>query len=60
MFTGVATTLQQVMTEVNGAESEEERIMASTKKCIKIHKASWPLDFIGGKYDYAGEGQQQL
>jgi hypothetical protein len=30
------------------------------KNCIKTHEAKWPLDFIGGKYERAGEGQQQL
>jgi hypothetical protein len=29
MFTVVATIFQQIMTELNGAESEEDRIMAS-------------------------------
>jgi hypothetical protein len=31
MFTGVATIFQQIMIELNGAESEEDRIMAITK-----------------------------
>jgi hypothetical protein len=28
MFTVVATTFQQIMTELNGAESEKDRIIA--------------------------------
>jgi hypothetical protein len=48
------------MTELNTAEREEDRIMAITKNCSKTHEAKWPLGFIGGKYDYAGESQQQL
>jgi hypothetical protein len=30
------------------------------KNCIQTHEAKWPLEFIGGKYDCAGEAQQQL
>jgi hypothetical protein len=32
MFTAVATILQQIMTELNRAEPEEDRIMAIRKK----------------------------
>jgi hypothetical protein len=60
MFKVVATVFQQVMTELNGAGSEEDKIMAITKNCIKIHEAKWPLEFIGGKHDCIGEGQQHL
>jgi hypothetical protein len=31
MFTAVATIFQQIMTQLNGAEPEEDRIMAITK-----------------------------
>jgi hypothetical protein len=27
---------------------------------IKTHEAKWPLEFINGKYDCAGDSQQQL
>jgi hypothetical protein len=30
------------------------------KNCIKLHEAKWQLEFMGGKYDCAGEDQQQL
>jgi hypothetical protein len=46
------------MTELNEAESEEDRIMA--ENCLKTHEAKWPAEFIRGKYDCTGEGQQQL
>jgi hypothetical protein len=32
MFTVVGTIFQQIMTEINGAESEADRIVAITKK----------------------------
>jgi hypothetical protein len=35
MFTAVATVFQQIMTELNGVETEEERIMAITKIVLK-------------------------
>jgi hypothetical protein len=31
MFTAVAMIVQKIMTQLNGAESEEDRIMAITK-----------------------------
>jgi hypothetical protein len=37
-FKVVATVFQQVMTELNGAESEEERIVAITKIVLKLTK----------------------
>jgi hypothetical protein len=37
-FTAVATIFQQIMTELNGPESEEERIMAITKIVLKLIK----------------------
>lgn len=55
----VATILHQIMTELKGAKSEEDRKMA-TKNCINTHEAKWLLDFIGGIYDCAGEDQQGL
>jgi hypothetical protein len=36
MFTVVATTFQQIMTELCGAESEEDRTMAITKIVLKL------------------------
>jgi hypothetical protein len=36
MFKVVATIFQQIMTELNGAESEEGRIMAITKIVLKL------------------------
>jgi hypothetical protein len=38
MFTVVAKILQQIMTDLNGAESEEDRIMAITKIVLKLTK----------------------
>jgi SpoVK/Ycf46/Vps4 family AAA+-type ATPase len=38
MFTGVATTFQQVMTELNGAESKEDVIVIITKDVLKLTK----------------------
>jgi hypothetical protein len=38
MFTVVATIFQQLVTELNGAESEEDRIMAITKIVLKLMK----------------------
>jgi hypothetical protein len=38
MFTVVATAFQQIMTEFNGAESEEDRIVAVTKIVLKLMK----------------------
>jgi hypothetical protein len=38
MFTVVATIFQQIMIEINGAESEEERILAITKTVLRAMK----------------------
>jgi hypothetical protein len=38
MFKVVATISQQIMTELNGAKSEEDRIMAIIKIVIKLMK----------------------
>jgi hypothetical protein len=38
MFKVVATIFQQIMTELNGAKSEEDRIMAITKIVLKLIK----------------------
>jgi hypothetical protein len=38
MFKVVATAFQHVMTELNGAESEEDRIVAMTKIVLKLMK----------------------
>jgi hypothetical protein len=59
MFTVVETVFQQIMTELSGAELEEQN-NGHHKNCIKTHEAKWPLEFIGGKYDCAGQGQQQM
>jgi hypothetical protein len=58
MFNVVATIFQQIMTELNGAESEEDRITPNTKNCITTHVAKWTLYFIGGNYDCAGKDHQ--
>jgi hypothetical protein len=36
MFTVVATILQQIMTELSGAESEEDRTVVITKVVLKM------------------------
>jgi hypothetical protein len=59
MLKVVSTLFQQIMTELNGVESED-RIMTITKKCIKTHEAKGPMVFIGGKYDCADLGQKQF
>jgi uncharacterized tellurite resistance protein B-like protein len=38
MFEVVATIFQQIMTELSGAESEEDRIVAITKMLLKPMK----------------------
>jgi hypothetical protein len=38
MSTAVATIFQQIMTELNGVEPEEDRIMAITKISLKLMK----------------------
>jgi hypothetical protein len=38
MFKVVATMFQQVMTELSGAKSEEDRIMVITKIVLKLMK----------------------
>jgi hypothetical protein len=38
MFTVVATVFRQIMTELNGAESEEVRIVIITKFVLKFMK----------------------
>jgi hypothetical protein len=38
MFTAVETVFQQIVTELNGAESEEHRVMAITKIILKFLK----------------------
>jgi uncharacterized tellurite resistance protein B-like protein len=47
MFKIVATVLQQIVTELNGAESQEDRIVAITKIVLRVMKQN-------------GEGQQQF
>jgi hypothetical protein len=59
VFEVVATIFQQIMAELIGTEVEEEN-NGHHKNCIKNHETKWPLEFIGGKYDCASEGQQQL
>jgi hypothetical protein len=38
MFTVVATVFQQIMTELTGARSEDERIVAITNIALKLMK----------------------
>jgi hypothetical protein len=38
MFTVVATIFQQIMTDLNGVETEEYRILAITKIILKLMK----------------------
>jgi hypothetical protein len=38
MFTAVTTIIQQIMTELNGAEPEEDRIMVITRIVLKLTK----------------------
>jgi uncharacterized membrane-anchored protein YitT (DUF2179 family) len=49
MSTVVATIFLQIMTELNDAESKENRIMVITKHVLKLMK-KWRLEFIGRKY----------
>jgi hypothetical protein len=42
----LSTIFQQIMTKLNGAESEKGRIMNITKNCIKTNEAKWLLEFI--------------
>jgi hypothetical protein len=41
----VVTVVQQIMTEISGAMSEEEK--KHHKNCLKTHEPKWPLEFIG-------------
>jgi hypothetical protein len=41
MFIVVATVFQQILTGLNGAESEEDIIVAMAKNCIKTHEAKY-------------------
>jgi hypothetical protein len=47
LFKVVATIFQEIMTQLSGAELEEDRIIAITKNCIKTHEAERLLGFIG-------------
>jgi hypothetical protein len=38
MFTTVAMAFQQIVTELSGDQSEEERIMATTKTVLQLMK----------------------
>jgi hypothetical protein len=38
MFKALTTTSQQIMTKLNGADSEENRIMTITKTVLKLIK----------------------
>jgi hypothetical protein len=43
----VAVIVQQIMTELNGAVSEENKIVAITKiRRFKLNESKWPLEFI--------------
>jgi hypothetical protein len=50
MLIVAAPMLQHIKAQLNG----------HPKNCIKIREAKRPLDFIGRKYNCAGEGQQQF
>jgi hypothetical protein len=39
--------VQQIMTESNGAVSEEAKILAITKTVLNLKGVKWPLEFIG-------------
>jgi hypothetical protein len=45
MILKIATVVQQIMTELNEAVSEKDRIMIITKMVLKETK--WLLEFIG-------------
>jgi hypothetical protein len=59
MFTVVATVLQQNLSAQWGRVRRRQN-NGHHKNCIKTREADWWLEFIGGKYDCAGESQQQL
>jgi hypothetical protein len=43
----VATVVKQIMTDSNDAASEEEKVLAITKKILKLIKGQWPLEYTG-------------
>jgi hypothetical protein len=57
MFTAGATIFQHIMIELNGVDPREDRLMPITKNCMTTHERKWSLEFMGYKYDFAGEGQ---
>jgi hypothetical protein len=38
---------------------DTDALMECVRRVLITHEAKWPLGFIGGKYDCAGEGQQK-
>jgi hypothetical protein len=43
----VAAIVQQIMTELNGAVSEENKIVGIAKIVVKLNETKSPLEFIG-------------
>jgi hypothetical protein len=41
------TAVQQIMTELKGAVSEEAMIFAITRNCKKLNEGKWQIEFIG-------------
>jgi hypothetical protein len=46
MLNIVVTVVQQIMTDYNGAELEEDKILV-IKNCLISYGTTWPLQFIG-------------
>jgi len=43
----VSPAVQQIITELNGAVSEEDKRVSITKIVTKLRKSQWPLEFTG-------------
>jgi len=43
----VSVVLQQIMTELHDAVSEEENVAVIYKDCPKTYERQWPLEFTG-------------
>jgi hypothetical protein len=43
----VASVVEQSITELNGAVSEEAKVVAITKNCSKCNETRWPLESTG-------------
>jgi hypothetical protein len=44
MYKVVARIFEQIMTQLSGAESEEDKIVVITEDCIKTHERNWLTD----------------